>query len=245
MATRNQKGEQKEPGKCHILNCEICKLEDFIHDNWKIYLKEEIESDEFKSLKNSLHEREFYPPPNQIFAFTRYTKLEDVKVVIIGQNPYHNENQAMGLAFSVPCDIKIPRSLQNIFKELNDDIEDFTIPESGNLIKWAKQGVLLLNEVLTTEPKRSGSHSKIGWERMTTKIVQLISSGGKNVVFMLWGLKAQTKSTLIDKSKHKILECSHPSPMSARKGFFGCKHFSQANEYLKKYNKIEINWKLT
>ena len=172
------------------------------------------------------------------FDLCEYDKLS---VVILGQDPYHGEGQAHGLAFSVPDEQALPPSLKNIFKELNDDLH-IPIPKNGNLESWARQGVLLLNSVLTVESNKAGSHRNIGWEKITDQIIQKLSQQKENVVFILWGNYAINKLHLIDQSKHLVLSAAHPSPLSAYKGFFGCRHFSKANAYLKSHNKPEILW---
>ena len=182
-----------------------------------------------------------YPKGSLIFNAFEQTPFDKVKVVILGQDPYHNPEQAMGLSFSVPDGIKIPPSLMNIYKELNKDI-GMPIPTTGNLTKWANQGVLLLNAVLTVRANEPASHAKIGWMNFTDDVIQLLSNEKKNLVFLLWGNFAQQKQIYIDATKHKILKAAHPSPFSAHNGFFGCKHFSDTNEYLVKHHKNPIDW---
>ena len=189
-----------------------------------------------KSLKTTI-----YPSGGLIFNAFSLTPYDKVKVIILGQDPYHNANQAMGLSFSVPDGTKPPPSLMNIFKELHKDI-GMSIPSSGNLTAWAKQGVLLLNAVLTVRANEPASHAKIGWTKFTDDVILSLSSQKKGLVFILWGNFAQEKIKLIDSSKHKILKAAHPSPFSAYNGFFGCKHFSAANEYLVKNNIDPIDW---
>jgi len=189
-----------------------------------------------KALKTTI-----YPSGGLIFNAFSLTPYEKVKVIILGQDPYHNPNQAMGLSFSVPDGIKPPPSLMNIFKELNKDI-GMPIPSSGNLTAWAKQGVLLLNAVLTVRANEPASHAKIGWTKFTDDVILSLSSQKTGLVFILWGNFAQEKIKLIDGSKHKILKAAHPSPFSAYNGFFGCKHFSATNEYLVKNNIDPIDW---
>ncbi|KAK9885140.1 hypothetical protein WA026_010651 [Henosepilachna vigintioctopunctata] len=222
-------------------DCKICKLESYVSNDWYTYLCEEFSKDYFISIKTELHKKAFYPPIEKIFLFSKYFDIKDTKVVIIGQDPYHNPNQAMGLSFSVPINVKIPPSLKNIYKELNSDLTGYSIPSHGSLIKWAEQGVLLLNDVLTVEKNKPGSHSKMGWKLFTQRILEVINETCNNVVFLLWGNYARSKSFLINPSKHLILESAHPSPFSANK-FFGCKHFSKTNEYLKNHNKVPIDW---
>lgn len=182
-----------------------------------------------------------YPKGNLIFNAFEQTPFEQVKVVILGQDPYHNPNQAMGLSFSVPDGVKIPPSLVNIYKELNKDI-GMPIPANGNLTKWANQGVLLLNAVLTVRANEPASHGKIGWTDFTDDVIQIISAQKNNIVFLLWGNFAQQKQVFIDATKHKILKAAHPSPFSAHNGFFGCKHFSDTNKYLVEHHKDPIDW---
>ena len=182
-----------------------------------------------------------YPKGNLIFNAFEQTPWDSLKVVILGQDPYHNPGQAMGLSFSVPDGVKIPPSLANIYKELNKDI-GMPIPTTGNLTKWANQGVLLLNAVLTVRANEPASHAKIGWTDFTDDVIQIISTQKSNIVFLLWGNFAQQKQVLIDATKHKILKAAHPSPFSAHNGFFGCKHFSDTNKYLVAHHKDAIDW---
>jgi uracil-DNA glycosylase len=189
-----------------------------------------------KALKTTI-----YPNGGLIFNAFSLTPYDKVKVIILGQDPYHNANQAMGLSFSVPDGMKPPPSLVNIFKELHKDI-GMPIPSTGNLTTWAKQGVLLLNAVLTVRANEPASHAKIGWTKFTDDVILSLSSQKMGLVFILWGNFAQEKIKLIDSSKHKILKAAHPSPFSAYNGFFGCKHFSAANEYLVKNNIDPIDW---
>ena len=186
---------------------------------------------------------EIYPEAENIFAALNLTPLNKVKVVVLGQDPYHGEEQAHGLAFSVRKGIKLPPSLRNIYKELEEEFKT-TVPESGDLSAWAKQGVLLLNATLTVEASKAGSHQGRGWENFTDAIIKEVSDKNDNVVFMLWGAYAQKKSTIIDSNKHLILKAPHPSPLSAYRGFFGCNHFIKANKYLQKYDKAPITWVL-
>lgn len=185
-----------------------------------------------------------YPDMYDLYNCFRYTPFADVKVVLLGQDPYHNEGQAHGLCFSVQDGIEKPPSLVNIFKELKDDL-GCDIPKSGNLTKWAKEGVLLLNTSLTVRAHQANSHAKCGWAWFTDSVISLISEKKEHVVFILWGGNARSKKPLIDSSKHLILECAHPSPLSAYNGFFGSKHFSKANAYLVRNGKTPIDWDLT
>lgn len=207
-------------------------------------LAEEFEKPYFKELSGFLHEayetKRIFPPKAQVFsAFT--TDLNDVKVVIIGQDPYHGPGQAHGLAFSVRQGVQTPPSLVNIFKEIADDVGG-EIPASGNLNRWAEQGVLLLNNTLTVEAHRAGSHRGRGWEQFTENIIRHLNESRPHLVFLLWGRDARTKKALVDTGKHLVLEAAHPSPLSAYGGFFGCKHFSKANEQLAKWGYSEIKW---
>jgi uracil-DNA glycosylase len=185
-----------------------------------------------------------FPPHNAIFNAFKATPLEQVKVVILGQDPYHGPNQAHGLSFSVLPGVKPPPSLVNIYKELVTDIEGFILPTDGYLQQWAEQGVLLLNTVLTVEQGLAHSHSKIGWERFTDKVISYLNEHTQGTVFLLWGSHAQKKGAVIDAQKHHILRAPHPSPLSAHRGFLGCKHFSQTNQLLIKQNKTAINWQV-
>lgn len=188
--------------------------------------------------------RQVFPPQELVFNAFRLTAFDSLKIVILGQDPYHNDDQAHGLAFSVPDGIAFPPSLKNIFKELETDIPDFKIPKSGDLSYWARQGVLLLNATLTVNAHQAGSHQKKGWEKFTDQVIQAISEKKEAVVFLLWGAYAQKKVSLIDAQKHLILTAVHPSPLSVYRGFFGCRHFSQANTFLEKHGEKPIDWKL-
>ncbi len=190
--------------------------------------------------------RTIFPPEDAVFKALNLVAFDDVKIVILGQDPYHGPGQAHGLAFSVPEDIKPPPSLKNIFKEIISDVypeNNLTINEfSTNLSGWANQGVLLLNASLTVEEKKPGSHKKMGWLEITDQIIHELSKQRSNIVFILWGAYAHSKKNLIDTSKHLILEAPHPSPLSSYRGFFGCRHFSKTNQYLEKNNKSPIKW---
>jgi uracil-DNA glycosylase len=185
-----------------------------------------------------------YPPRQDVFNAFSITELTNIKVVILGQDPYHGPNQAHGLCFSVLPSVKIPPSLVNIYKELAADISGFTIPQHGFLQSWAEQGVLLLNTVLTVEQAKAHSHAKIGWERFTDRVIQQLSEHCDGLVFLLWGSHAQKKGSVIDTHKHYVLSAPHPSPLSAYRGFFGCQHFSQTNDLLKQQSKSQINWQV-
>jgi len=185
-----------------------------------------------------------YPPSQDVFNAFTLTELDQVTVVILGQDPYHGPNQAHGLCFSVLPQVKTPPSLVNIYKELASDITGFSIPQHGFLQSWAEQGVLLLNTVLTVEQGQAHSHGKIGWEQFTDKVIQQLSEHCDGLVFLLWGSHAQKKGAVIDTQKHHVLSAPHPSPLSAYRGFFGCKHFSETNEILIQQNKSPINWQV-
>uniref|UniRef100_UPI0032175A2B uracil-DNA glycosylase n=1 Tax=uncultured Draconibacterium sp. TaxID=1573823 RepID=UPI0032175A2B len=216
-----------------------------IEPGWKDQLQEEFDKDYFIKLsefvKNEYKTQQIFPPGKLIFnAFDQCT-FENLKVVILGQDPYHGPGQAHGLCFSVNDGIPFPPSLRNIFKELNQDVGK-AIPESGNLIDWAQQGVLLLNATLTVRAHQAGSHQKKGWEQFTDAVIQKISAQKENVVFLLWGNYAISKSKFIDQNKHLVLSSVHPSPLSASRGFFGNKHFSRTNEFLMTKGLPAINW---
>ncbi|MGN0961821.1 MAG: uracil-DNA glycosylase [Christensenellales bacterium] len=219
-----------------------------IKKNWYDKLKDVFNTNKYQELEKWLnHEyltKTIYPKPENVFNALNLVKFEDVKVVIIGQDPYHNPKQAHGLSFSVEEDVNIPPSLQNIYKELNSDLGCY-IPNNGNLTKWAKQGVLLLNSVLTVEKNKPNSHKGKGWEEITSKIVELLNNRDDPVIFLLWGSNAKNIGKNIDTSKHFVLTAVHPSPMSANQGgWFGCKHFSKTNEILVSLNKTPIDWQI-
>lgn len=188
--------------------------------------------------------RVIYPPAADVFNAFKATEFHQVKVVILGQDPYHGAGQAHGLSFSVRPDIQIPPSLANIYKELATDIEGFHIPQHGYLQHWAEQGVLLLNTVLTVRAGQAHSHAPLGWERFTDRVIAQLNEHREHIVFMLWGSHAQKKGAFIDRSRHLVLTAPHPSPLSAYRGFFGCRHFSQANAYLKAQGLAEIDWQV-
>lgn len=213
---------------------------------WQRLFESEFEKPYFQKLKKFLLEeirlqKTLYPHPQNIFHAFSKTSFSDVSVVILGQDPYHGPMQAHGLSFSVPKGIKVPPSLQNIFKEIQNDCGT-NIPSCGNLDRWADQGVLLLNSTLTVEARKPGSHQNKGWETFTDTIIQTLSNESSGIVFLLWGNFAQKKKILIDQSKHCILTASHPSPFSAHRGFFGCQHFSKTNKYLIQQKKKYIEW---
>ena len=218
-----------------------------IEETWKKVLWDEFQQPYFAELKQFLLEEKrkytVYPPGPMIFNAFNKTSFDKVKVVLIGQDPYHEPGQAHGLCFSVQDGVPHPKSLINIFKELHDDV-GFEIPVSGNLEKWTAQGVFLLNATLTVRAHEAGSHQNHGWERFTDAAISKLSMQREGLVFLLWGSYAKQKEALIDTSKHYILSTVHPSPLSAHRGFFGCKHFSKTNEILRKLGKTEINWQL-
>ena len=216
-----------------------------IEETWKNVLYDEFNSPYFEQLKQFLIDEKrhyvVFPPGGLIFNAFNLTPFNEVNVVIIGQDPYPNEGQAEGLCFSVPDGIELPRSLVNIYQEIADDLH-VTLPRSGSLARWAKQGVLLLNATLTVRAHAIGSHQNKGWERFTDRAISELSRQRDHVVFLLWGNYAKQKATLIDSTKHAILTAAHPSPLSAAKGFFGCRHFSKTNEILRQWGKKEIVW---
>lgn len=218
-----------------------------IDESWKEVLINEFKSPYFANLKQFLVEEKkkhiVYPPGNRIFSAFNYTPFDKVKVVIIGQDPYHGPGQANGLCFSVADGIRKPPSLLNIFKELNTDL-GIPIAQSGNLEKWAEQGVMLLNATLTVRANQAGSHQNKGWEPFTDAVIKALSEKKSGLVFLLWGAFAQAKAKMIDVSKHHVLKAAHPSPLSAYNGFFGCKHFSKTNELLKEMGFPEIDWRI-
>lgn len=213
---------------------------------WSALLADQFELPYMKSLQAFLASEKqqgkvIFPSEEFIFNALNHTELDDVKVVIIGQDPYHGPNQAHGFCFSVQAGTKTPPSLRNIYQELNQDL-GMPIPEHGNLTSWADQGVLLLNAVLTVEAANAGAHQGKGWEIFTDRVIEVLNEQSCNVVFLLWGSYAQKKGRLIDRAQHFVLEGPHPSPLSAYRGFFGCKHFSKANQYLSEQGVSEINW---
>ena len=218
-----------------------------IGNKWDILLKEEYQKEYFKDLikfiKQEYKEKTIYPKENEVFNAFRYTDFDDVKVVILGQDPYHGPNQAEGLSFSVSNEVLKPPSLQNIFKELESDL-GIPFPTKNSLKPWAKQGVLLLNAVLTVEEHKPTSHKEKGWEQFTDDIIKIINQKEEPVVFILWGSYARNKKVLITNPNHYIIESAHPSPFSARNGFFGSKPFSKTNEFLKKNKLKEIDWRI-
>lgn len=215
----------------------------FINQAWKPYLQEEFDKDYYKSISSFLKEenktKTIYPPQEKVFSCLALPP-EDIKVIVVGQDPYHGPNQANGLAFSVNPGIKIPPSLKNIYKELEQEYSK-KMPENGDLTSWSEQGVLLLNTSLTVEKGLAASHSNIGWQNFTDKIIKIISQSFSNNVFILWGAHAKAKQALIDEEKHLVLTSAHPSPFSVTK-FLGNNHFIKTNDYLKAHNKNEIDW---
>ena len=218
-----------------------------IGNDWDLALEDEFKKDYFLKIKEFVDgeysSKTIYPPYEEIFNAFKLTPLANVKVVIIGQDPYHEKGQAHGLAFSTPEGHPIPRSLKNIFKEINDEY-GYPIPESGCLEKWARQGVFLLNTVLTVEQGNANSHSKCGWQTFTDNVIGLLNNQEKPIVFLLWGKQAEKKKELITNPNHLVLITSHPSPFSARRGFLGSNHFIQANDFLRKNGFDEIDWSL-
>ena len=214
---------------------------------WKQLIIRQSEQEYFSDLVKVIATKrsqgiEIYPEDKDVFSAMQYLDLNEIKVVILGQDPYHGPNQAHGLAFSVNSTMKMPPSLKNIFKELTADIEGFISPLEGDLTQWAKQGVLLLNTVLTVERGKAHSHAKLGWEQFTDQVIAQINQSSPHCVFMLWGMHAQNKGKDIDPTKHLILKSVHPSPLSAYRGFLGCRHFSQANAWLIDKNMAPIDW---
>jgi len=218
-----------------------------ISNDWREALSEEFKKPYYKTLYEKVVEEykthPIFPPSDDIFNAFNYTPLSDVKCVIIGQDPYHNVGQAHGLCFSVKPDVAIPPSLVNIYKELHDDL-GCDIPNNGYLKKWADQGVLMLNTVLTVRAHQANSHQGIGWEKFTDAAIRILNEQDRPIVYLLWGAPAQKKAAKVDNPKHLLLKAPHPSPLSAYRGFFGCKHFSQANEFLIKNGIEPIDWQI-
>lgn len=217
--------------------------------NWTDVIGKEKEQPYFQHALQQVHlaranGKTIYPPQEEVFNAFKYTAFEDVKVVILGQDPYHGANQAHGLAFSVKPEVAIPPSLLNIYKELTQDISGFQMPSNGYLVKWAEQGVLLLNTVLTVERGMAHSHANLGWERFTDKVIAVLNEHREKLVFLLWGSHAQKKGQMIDRTRHLVLTAPHPSPLSAHRGFFGCRHFSKTNSYLESNGMKPIDWQI-
>ena len=218
-----------------------------IDSQWQEVLKEEFHKDYFQSLMEKVSDayenNQVFPPANEVYNALNLTPLSDVKAVIIGQDPYHDVGQAHGLCFSVKPGVKVPPSLVNIYKELQDDL-GCSIPEDGYLVKWAEQGVLMLNTVLTVNAHDANSHKGFGWEKFTDAIIRKVNEQDRPIVFLLWGAPAQKKKKLLNNPKHLILEAPHPSPLSVYRGFWGCKHFSKTNDFLVKNGIEPIDWQL-
>ena len=231
-----------------FFSCQMSDKQVLIEESWSKVLQYEFQKEYFKEIQEFLRkdkmENEVFPPESEIFAAFNHVPFNDVKVVIIGQDPYHGVNQANGLCFSVNPGIAHPPSLINIFKELESDL-DIPYPKSGDLSKWAKQGVLLLNATLTVRKSEANSHEKIGWQTFTDEVIEKLSKEREGIVFLLWGGFAKKKGKKIDRTKHHVLETGHPSPLSANRGYwFGNKHFSTANELLKDKRLAPINWEV-
>lgn len=218
-----------------------------IHNDWWLWLQKEWQEPYFKKLSQFVHEEyerhEIYPPKQNVFAAFENCPYENIKAVILGQDPYHEPHQAHGMCFSVNPGVDIPPSLRNIYQELNREL-GCRIPNNGYLMPWAKQGVFLLNTVMTVERGKANSHAGHGWETFTDHVIEHINEKEDPVVFLLWGRNARNKASMIDHSKHLVLECAHPSPLSAYHGFFGCNHFIQANQFLKEHSKETIDWQV-
>ena len=218
-----------------------------ISNDWLEPLQTEFHKPYYKQLFQTVNQEyshyQVFPPADDIFNAFHLTPLKDVKVVILGQDPYHNINQAHGLCFSVQPTVDIPPSLVNIYKELQDDMGCY-IPNNGYLVKWASQGVLMLNTVLTVRAHQANSHQNIGWEQFTDAVIQILDQQDSPIVFLLWGRPAQMKRKMLHNPNHLILEAPHPSPLSAYRGFFGCKHFSKTNEFLTKHGLDAIDWQI-
>lgn len=216
-------------------------------NDWDVVLKDTFQKEYFKRLQTFLKEEyaqnTIYPKQEDIFNAFTYTPYEDVRVVMLGQDPYHGANQAHGLCFSVLQGMKIPPSLKNIYKELQQDI-GFEVPDHGELTKWAKQGVLMLNTCLSVKDGQPASHTNHGWEIFSDEVISKVNDKEESVVFLLWGKHAQSKESLITNPKHLILKCAHPSPFSANQGFFGCRHFSKTNTFLKEQGFVPIDWQI-
>jgi uracil-DNA glycosylase len=219
-----------------------------IEESWRQILQDEFDAPYFTGLKLFLRDEKqkvtVYPPGNLIFNAFNQTPFNRVKVVILGQDPYHGPGQAHGLCFSVPDGIPKPPSLQNIFKEISSDL-GIPVPAGGDLTPWARQGVLLINAILTVRANEPASHQNKGWEKFTDAVIRNLSEKRKNLIFLLWGNYAQAKESLIDGNRHFILKAAHPSPLSANRGFFGCRHFSRTNEILSELGLNEINWSIS
>lgn len=218
-----------------------------INKSWDDFLQNEFRQDYFKKLsaflKKEYAEKTIYPPKQEVFAAFYYTDLDKVKVVILGQDPYHEPNQACGLCFAIKPGNPLPKSLQNIYREIHDDL-GIQMSNSGYLVNWAKQGVLLLNTVMTVERGKANSHKDHGWEQFTDNVIRKLNDQDQPIVFLLWGRNAMNKMPLLNNPKHLVLTAAHPSPLSAYNGFFGCRHFSRTNEFLVKNGLKPIDWKM-
>ncbi len=218
-----------------------------ISGQWAEALKGEFAKEYYRNLyekvRSEYRTARVYPPSSELFSAFHLTPLEKVRVVILGQDPYHEEGQAHGLCFSVRENTEIPPSLRNIYKELHDDVGTY-IPNNGYLVKWAKQGVLLLNTVLTVRAHRAGSHSNIGWEQFTDAAIRALDGQDRPMVFLLWGRPAGEKAALLHNPDHLVLKAPHPSPLSAHRGFFGCRHFSRTNRFLTEHGAAPIDWQI-
>ena len=216
-----------------------------LEGRWEEALREEFKKDYYRKLygfiKEEYNTKVIYPPSDKIFAAMQHTSLDKVKVVIMGQDPYHEPGQAMGMSFSVPHGVEIPPSLRNIYKEIHEDVGE-RIPDTGDLTRWADQGVLLLNAVLTVRAHQANSHKNKGWEEFTDAVIRAVEKEDRPIVYMLWGRNARDKKNLVTNEKHLVLEAAHPSPLSAYQGFFGCKHFSKCNKFLEKNGVEPISW---
>lgn len=218
-----------------------------IGNDWDILLKDEFKKEYYQKLRHFLayeyQNYKIHPDMYDIFNALKYTNYRDVKVVLLGQDPYHGAHQAHGLCFSVKKGVQIPPSLRNIFLELKEDL-NCEIPPHGELTKWAKQGVLMLNTVLTVREGQANSHAMKGWEKLTDRIIELLDHSDQPIVFLLWGRNAQNKASMIHNPNHFVLKCAHPSPLSAYHGFFGCRHFSKTNQFLREHHLKEIDWQI-
>lgn len=244
---RSRMDDNRLVAKIKLQTKKTCALSPNIGKSWYRALEAEFNKPYFTKLSEFLkNERDIalvYPPVEEVFSWTTKTDINEIKVVILGQDPYHDTNQAHGLCFSVPKGIACPPSLVNMYKELKNDIgAEFVTPSHGNLTGWAEQGVLLLNAVLTVRAHLANSHKDKGWEQFTDAVIKWLNANSSGIIFLLWGAYAQKKGQFIDQKKHDVLKCAHPSPLSVHKGFFGCGHFSKTNELLKKRNKTPINW---
>ena len=230
-----------------FLQFKLMKAKVNIENSWKSLLREEFKKKYFNEISQFVRTeykiKTIFPEPKNIFNAFNSTPVSNVKVVILGQDPYHGSNQAHGLSFSVLDGVAVPPSLKNIYKEISIDL-GIAIPDSGNLQKWANQGVFLLNSILTVEKGKPNSHKKCGWSIFTSRVIELLSTNREGIVFLLWGKVAQLNESLIDHSKHLVLKAPHPSPLSAYSGFFGCRHFSKANKYLRDKGISEVDWRI-